>query len=403
LAILTKGTAYIYAAPFVIWFAVLMFKRLKMRALQYGLLIAVMVLLFNVGHYARNLALFESPITGGSSQELLTNQVYSLPAVSSNIIRNLSLHLGTPSHVLNEKIEQVIRRGHDFLNIDVNDPRTTSWGNFAIHSLNTYEDSAGNPLHMILIVVSIMTCFILQKTRQLHYNFLIYIYALIVSFILFSVLLKWQPWHSRLHLPLFVLFSPLVGLTLASINPRRLASVAVIVLCISAIPWLCFNKTRLLLPASLVSAMRGTERTEYSTIWTSSRIDQYFSHRNSRQFREPYLSAADYIKSNAFVDIGIWLPYDPWEYQLWIVLKSDSNMLHIEHVMVSNVSKKLELKTFIPSAIIRVKEAPVSYDTDETEIEELQTSKGRYMRQWSTGPVDVFVQSGHPNNPPRVD
>ena len=387
LAILTKGTAYIYASPFVIWFAVLLVKQQKMRALQYSLLIAVMVLLLNVGHYTRNIILFGSPISVGSGEETITNKVYSLPAATSNIIRNISLHLGTPSQFINNKIYYAIHRVHEIMNIDVSDIRTTSrWGNFVIIRLNTYEDSAGNPVHLILIVLSIAVCF-LWKIWKLHYRLLSYIFSLIAGFILFSVLLRWQPWHSRLQLPLFVLFSPLVGMILARIRPKIFGSVMVILICITALPWVFLNKTKLLLPASLVSVMRGPENIDYIPIWASDRKEQYFSHGSSRYLKEPYMSAAAYIKTKGISDIGLWLPYDPWEYQLWVMLKEDSYPSRIESVMVSNISKKLEPETFIPSAIIRVRKI------DEFEIiNELRTSKGVYLRQWNKGHVDIFIK-----------
>jgi hypothetical protein len=393
LAIMTKGTAYIYAFPFVIWFTVLLIKQYKIRALQYGLLIAFMILLLNIGHYSRNLNLFGSPISVGSGQENLINQVHSLPAAASNIIRNLSLHLGTPSVTFNDNIYQVIRRLHDILNIDINDIRTTSWGKFKIHKLNTYDGTAGNPIHLILIVVSTMVCF-LWKTWKLHYRLLGYIFSLIAGFTLFSILLKWQPFHSRLQLPLFVLFSPLVGLILAKIRPKVLGSVTVVLVCISALPWVFFNKTRLLLPASIVAPMRTENKIVFTDIIASNRMEQYFSHELSRELKEPYTSATAYIKSNGYTDIGLWLPYDPWEYQLWVMLKSGDHPLRIESVMISNISKKFEPETFIPSAIIRVR------NPDESIINELRTRKGVYLRQWSNGLVDIFIINSGENDLP---
>ncbi len=146
LAVLTKGSAFIYAAPFSIWIAWLMFKRLKARALAYGLLVVTAALIVNFGHFSRNMALFGRPLTVGPGQERVTNSVHTPAALASNVIRNVSLHLGTPSKAVNAKIDQAVRRVHDVLGISVDDPRTTTWGKFQIRRMSTYEDDAGNPV-----------------------------------------------------------------------------------------------------------------------------------------------------------------------------------------------------------------------------------------------------------------
>ena len=125
LAVLTKGTAYIYAMPFVLWLAFVMVKRLRLRAIPLGLVAGALVLLLNAGHFWRNVQLFGTPLSAGD--ESYVNEVFTPSAFVSNFVRNLSLHAGTPFAGVNEAMSVAVRRLHDVLGIAVNDPRTTAW------------------------------------------------------------------------------------------------------------------------------------------------------------------------------------------------------------------------------------------------------------------------------------
>jgi FtsH-binding integral membrane protein len=63
----------------------------------------------------------------------------------------------------------------------------------------------------------------------------IYAACLVAGFLLFCVDLKWQPWNSRLHLPLFVLLAGMIGVTLSSVRLRRAAYVLALILGASGI------------------------------------------------------------------------------------------------------------------------------------------------------------------------
>jgi hypothetical protein len=108
-------------------------------------------LLLNFGHYTRNLSLFGSPIgpQAGDSVAKITSDVISPSSVLSNITRNIGLHLGTPSWRVNNDINDAIGELHRYLNIDINDPRTTFlWTKFQVLYPSLHEDTAENLLHL---------------------------------------------------------------------------------------------------------------------------------------------------------------------------------------------------------------------------------------------------------------
>lgn len=387
LALLTKGTAYIYAAPFLLGLGIALVRHRRRRAVGFGATVAVIAVLLNAGYFVRNIALFGSPLAVRHRQEQDTNRGYSAAAAASNVARNLSLHMGTPSSAVNARLYTALGRFHELIHRDLNDPRTTAVGRFRIHYPNTFEDSAGNPLHLLLIAVTVLG---VAGSRTLRSNRLLggYVAALLLAGLLFSAMLKWQPWHSRLQLPLFVLFAPAVGLVLGDFAPRRwIAPLTAAVLVVSAMPWLLFNRTRSLLPQGLVSA---DAEVRHESIWSASRLEQYF-RRGARDLERPYVGAADYLKGHGLRDVGLWLPFDFWEYQLWVLLEDDSGSTRIESVMVDNVSSRLESATFIPDAVIRVRGFQ-----QETAVEEARIRTALYRRRWSSGPVDILVNEDCP-------
>jgi len=156
LAILTKGTAYIFAVPFVAWAGYSFLRMFRFKSWKPALLLAAACLVLNFGHYTRNLSLFGSPIgpRAGDSLAMITSDVISASSVLSNITRNIGLHLGTPSGRVNLGIDSAIREFHTALNIDINDPRTTSSQRekFQVLKPSLHEDYAGNLLHLSLIL-----------------------------------------------------------------------------------------------------------------------------------------------------------------------------------------------------------------------------------------------------------
>src|SRR5262249_34137456 len=100
LAILTKGTAYIYVAPIAIWIAVGAVRTLSWQAWKPLAIIASLGLLINSGQYIRNLALTGTFI-GNEPNEPYVNTVISPAVLISNAVRNLALHLETPNVEIN--------------------------------------------------------------------------------------------------------------------------------------------------------------------------------------------------------------------------------------------------------------------------------------------------------------
>lgn len=86
------------------------------------------------------------------------------------------------------------------------------------------------------------------------------------TFILFCVVFKWQIFASRLQLPFFVLFAPLIGLGLKrglTINGARFVA---IILVITAWPWIVHVGGRPLIKSHYTNSPSVIERTREEMI-----------------------------------------------------------------------------------------------------------------------------------------
>ncbi|MEP0870723.1 hypothetical protein NDA01_13015 [Trichocoleus desertorum AS-A10] len=340
LAILTKGTAYIYGFPFLIWLLISELRFSRQAFLRSIITTTLIIILINLGHYLRNFDLFGLPITTYSHK--LTNDTFTIQTLLSNTIRNVALHIYTPLDSFNNAAENIIRVVHKSLNLDISDPKTTWPGaKFSIPRLQTYEDTAGNPIHLFLSTLTISVCFSNKKIKQKKY-ISPYLTSLVISFLLFCFLLKWQPWNSRLHLPVFVLFSPLIGIFFEAIKIQKVKGYLVFIILYISLAWVFHNESRPIL---------GNQN-----IFNTNVIEQYFTNRHDLQ--ESYVEVANQMRVEQCSKIGLVLREDAWEYPLWVLLQQNISALHIEHVDVKNVSNQRasvkRYETFSPCAIISV-------------------------------------------------
>lgn len=339
LAILTKGTAYLFAAPFLIWLGWQIWQARSWSGWKALALVGLVLLLVNGGHYARNFQLFGSPLQPQNLGDFDYSNEFRGPAVIiSNVVRNAALHVNILPPDLRTALQEAIQGLHHLLQLELNDPRTTWPGAaFTVNSFVVDEDVSGNFVHFLLFLAGLGV--ILQKRRRQNSGLLLsYTLLLVSAFLLFAAYLKWQPWHSRLHLPLFVLAAPIIGWLLVQLPYQPfLSNGLALLLLVQALPFLVANPLHPLL---------GRQN-----IFNQGRLKQYFIE--SPALIEPYRAAANRIIEQECDRVGLILPVDGWEYPFWVLLQQPaSRPVQIEAVDVKNESAVLQRAGFDPCAVI---------------------------------------------------
>lgn len=355
LAVLTKATTYIFAFPFLIWLSISAIRNYRSEGIRLLGIIAFSVIAINLGYFIRNYDLFSSPL--GLTQENLvghytiqykfSNEIFSPPEFLSNVVRNIAIHLGTPFDSVNLQTERAVDLFHKYIGIAPNDPRTTLplGTHFQILQTSFREDSTGNLLHLLLIIGTIILIIFNRPLRKIKAA--LYLLSLTTAFLLFCFYLKWQPFNSRLQLPLFILWCAIIGAALARLQRGQIANVVLVILLVGAQPWVFFNQARPII---------GT-----SNIFNTSRTEQYFRNQHSLWFS--YSRAIQLLPEPECKQIGLYLDLDSWEYPFWILLQQSLGKdVHIEAVNVENVSaeKYHDFPEFTPCAVLSIN--PLSVD-----------------------------------------
>ena len=339
LAMLTKGTAYLFAAPLVVLVGAWAVIRLRQRLIYPAVVMLCIPLAINAGHYLRNEAVFHNPLGANEESAQLVNTTFTPQAVVSNVVRGATVQLGTPDPTLNHWLERAVAKLHSrVLHIGLNDPATTWPGaTFQINSLSFDEDYAGDPLQALLAIAAVLVAIGLSFRRGPPL-LLMYALGLVFAYLTFAAYLKWQPWHARLELPLLVASAPLVGAVAALLSNARVAGALGAVLLVASIPWVIDNQTRPMVGFALPRVINLQPRylPAGETIFNTPRTDLYFAKRPSLE--APYVDAVAQAARQNCDEIALWSGSDDWEYPLWMLANATNDHMRIDQVLINNQS-----------------------------------------------------------------
>lgn len=350
LAMLTKGTAVLFGVPILValwpWTATP-----RWAMVRSGALAVLLVAALNAPHVARNLATFGSPLgparpgsATGDAHDSLANEAMTPGLLASNLVRNLTIHAGTGFGPLDASLTALVARAHAAVGLDASDPRTSRLyplPSFVIDGSAADPDRTGNPVHLVVVLCALGSILATPAVRR-RPRLVRYLLGLAGAFVAFSLVLKWQPWHGRLHLPWFVLAAPLVGVA-AERWRRRSVMVAVAAMGLFAVPPLLKNN---LGPLVL-----------RSTVFTVPRSRQYFHWfgQPSNARLPEYLAAVEVLHAAECRDVGLLIGWDDWEHPWWVFLSDEGRRpIRIRHVAVENPSARLgdRESAFAPCGIL---------------------------------------------------
>jgi hypothetical protein len=327
LAWLTKGSAFVLAPPLIVAVALLWpWDEWKVYS-RYLMLAGALAVVLNAAFCIRNYRLFGSPLGPLSYAPpnglKLTNDRFGIAATTVNVMRNVALHADTSSSAVRQRIEVAVRGVSGFLGIDINDPRLT-WDGVEFHVVESFQHEAlaGNPLHCLLVLATMIILCWRWSAAELRAPVALAA-GLMAAFVVFCALFKWQPWNTRLHLPLFVVGAAVAGLVLARSWPRLVTHALAILLLYMVMPAVFENKIR-----PLFYAGRRVHQ---------SRLDAYFNER--ADLKASYVAAVQHARAQQCNNIGLKMTINGFEYPLLVLLDDQEGTRQIQDVDIGNESK----------------------------------------------------------------
>jgi len=359
LALLTKATAFVFAFPVCVMVGVAALRTGGARpGSTRGLLVLILALALNVGHAMRNWALYGSP---GGAWGRVGTELTTPAIVASTAIRNVALHVPTncpaPLNILDVPGKLVLgglEALHSLTGQDPIDPGTT-WGVENIFEGSrgcVYdEQEGGNALHALLIFMAALA---LPFMRSVSSSAKWLAMALISGFLLLSLFVRWQIWAGYLQLPLFLLWAPVVAVTLGQIRGSTfLRGVALLAVLLSFL-WIYNNRLR-----PLSRLVDGS---------VPARDQQYFSYYHMEAFMYPqYRSVASLVARSGCARVGLRINSPVLEYPFWVLLREEGFKGELQHVDVGNELSVYEDPGFFPCAVIS---EDASYDGAATMSEQ---------------------------------
>ena len=339
LALLSKAIAYIYLPILVLFFGIaILVKVLKNKnwsSLKYAFISIGMVFLINSGHTSRNYA-YSGDIMGTDKKEsedyLCTT--FSIKNSISITVKNIGLHLDP--FFVGDIGNKLIEKFHLVLGTEINDPTTNLFNmKFTCKpGLKHHEDFQPNFLHWVFITFSsillIGMFFKSAKNKELRISML-YISLISIQFIFFCTLLLWEPWNTRLHLPLFFSSIPIIIFAFYK-SPvfYKMRNVLYLLVLGFAFTVVLFNYNRPIITSKTSSKIKIND----------DRYKKYFA--NNLELYPEYKACVSQLHRQKIKSIGLIIHIDTWEYPLYSIFLVDK--IKSEHINVDNLTKNVPTK-----------------------------------------------------------
>lgn len=323
LAVLTKGTAYVLGLPIVIIFVWQCFKKFKQRIVV-GVIAGLICLSINLPHYYRNTIYFGDPLEAYPSTKSTFGVDAFMYGPMLHLYTNIPIPLST-SEIINKKLASINKDVIPYSPLET----STNSSQFLERLLTQHEDYAINFFHtLFILIVSIVIFF--RARGQFKY-----VIWGIVLFIIFSICIPWQPWLTRLQLPMYAYFAIIFAISIGLLN-RVFEWLLVSILCLFSFFPLFMNRTRPILPI----LYHGVIKKEY---WRLDRENlRFVNYSPEFEKSKTYYSI---IEKESPKHIGIILDPYSWEYQLWQFVKSKPNLheTKISHIKLDSIPDDVDL------------------------------------------------------------
>ncbi len=284
---------------FIIFFPVIIalsfLKNNFSRFIKFSSILTGIFLLVHLTFFIEIYQSFGNPITPkqkGSDTEQLINEMTGVGAISSGIIKNITINLITPFGFVNEKLYSGIEKLHKIINVDINDQKINLNKYYEKYSTAISESTSGNLNTNLLFIISLFILIIGGLRKKGTYRLItFYLLSAIFGFILFSIIFKFQSWNARLQLPFFVLIAAPISILLSEFYLKRNYVYNAIILCciVSALPFVYVNYGKPIVSYAGIRKIMNKppsvlNYSEFNSTLTNTSLSDYYNSENQSLF-----------------------------------------------------------------------------------------------------------------------
>ncbi len=380
IAILTKYTVAIVAAPVLVWIAVREWRHLGPRHTALRVLIGtVLVVAPMAGHVQRNLQVFHHPLAEPAEMARLSVRDAGVAPRLVNTARHLYLHAGTPQSAANAKLYQGMLWLHRIAGVEPDAP-SISWSRFNLIPWSTQEDGAGSGIALLLLAVALGLLFRRDAPREARW----WLLASLAGFILLTWMIKWQPFGARLHVAAIAIALPAAAIALLppAASIRRSCILAAL-LTLVALPSLFFNILR------PVAQVRWANLSPNPSIFAAPRELEYFNYWP--WLAPSYVRALQHTLGTGCTTLGLRSGADTWEYPLWALPRIWGYETRIRHVALQGDVAALPPESGpVPCRVLVI--------TRDSAVVPDPAAAGDWVLEWREMPVSVWAPRGLDNS-----
>ncbi len=364
LGMLTKGTFFPFAGPLILWFFFgrLQDKRWKQGVAE-GLVLLFLVVATNGLFWSRNIQSTGGPFGPGNPLGYIlrllpenSGDLGALPEKTADprmvqLTRLVAMNFVSPFSAFNQAYFKVLRLLPEYFPEHwVRKLETAAWN---------HEDTAGSPIQMVLILLSMGIAGCRAIRGQFRYG-LIYSLILAVSFILVSLVSSGGDiFGIRYQLGFFLLGVPLVGVVFS--GWKRLWPVMTISLMLYSIPYILVSNMR-----PVIGHIPWPTRVD--SVFTAKKEDLLFAI--NPDVLDDYEQIAQRLTAGECKEVGLSFYQRNLEYQLWYLLDAPQSGIVIQHLVSASEFDRYKDPDFEPCAVVCTNcdslpeeyQLPITYD-----------------------------------------
>jgi hypothetical protein len=350
LGLLTKGTFYPYVAAWGIWLIIHWLRQKKpLLFVKRSLVIIVVVVMLNSGYWVRNIITYGGPLGPSSWVTDMSSARSGIGSLGSNLVKYTLLNLSTPNPRINQAMIDYVKS-----TFQASDPQA---GDFQLAWRWNNEDAAGNPLHLVLILLIIAGVLVLLALGRLKVpQILIYSISAIFSFAIFVAAAHYDNYGVRFLLPLLLIWAPVFGWMVSSLAEKWLAPAVIAILLVYSLPYVFFNTTRPIIAMKntpepyAIHPLPAMGETKSSSIFYASQRALLFI--NAPDYEIPYMQSTHDIRNSGCEQVGLRIDSHDAEYPIWWLLKAPQSGIRIETLYFSDHLIRYADPGFKPCAIL---------------------------------------------------